>query len=284
MRRLILFSFFILLINPANSQVSGNWQGLAMKTGESIDQARIIYIDFAADGNFIAKTREEIIGKEGYSIKKCSGEIKGNKVTLKQAQSAEKKDISGFRWCNLEFNLEYIDSTGYLIGTFSSSECRGNIGKIICYRSTSKIESGAVKLAYQSWTKFFKDDVKQNRKAPEIRALERKNFVFQAIFFDFDQTEIKPEYTDFLNRLVHVVDGHSDLRIKVIGNTDSDGSDIYNIDLSQRRAQALIDYFVKAGLAKDRIVIDFKGESNPKGDNSTSVGRQENRRVDFAFI
>lgn len=284
MNKLIFLLVFSVFTSCLYSQVSGNWQGFIMKTGESIDKARIVYLDFASDGKFIAKTREEIIGQEGYSIKKCSGEINGNKVTLKQVQSVEKKDISGFRWCNLDFTLEYIDSTGYLTGTFTSSECRGNIGKIICYRTTSKIETGATKSAYQAWSKFFKDDLAHNRKAPEIRALERKNFVFEAIYFDFDKTEIKPEYNAYLNRLVHVVDGHSDLRIKVIGNTDSDGSDIYNIDLSQRRAQALIDYFMKAGLSKDRIVIDFKGESNPKGDNSTVEGRQENRRVDFAFI
>jgi outer membrane protein OmpA-like peptidoglycan-associated protein len=275
---------FLLTSFSGFTQITGNWQGFLMKNGETVDQAHIIYFEFKSDGKFVAKTREEIINKEGYSIKSLTGEITGNKATLKQTQSVEKKDISGNRWCNLDFTLEYTDSTGYLTGTFISTECRGNIGKIICYRSASPIENGATKTAYQAWSKFFKDDVKHNRKAPEIRALERKNFVFQAIYFDFDKTEIKPEYFDYLNRLVHVVDGHSDLRIKVIGNTDSDGSNIYNIDLSERRAKALIDYFVAAGLAPDRIVIDFKGETNPKGDNSTSAGRQENRRVDFTFI
>lgn len=283
MKKTLVF-LFLLSSFSCFTQITGNWQGLLIKNGETVDQAQIIYFEFKSDGKFVAKTRQEIINKEGYSIKSLTGEIAGNKATLQQTQSVEKKDITGNRWCNLDFKLEYTDSTGYLTGTFISTECRGNIGKIICYRSASPIENGATKTAYQAWSKFFKDDVNHNRKAPEIRALERKNFIFQAIYFDFDKTEIKPEYFPYLNRLVHVVDGHSDLRIKVIGNTDSDGSNMYNIDLSERRAKALIDYFVAAGLAPDRVVIDFKGETNPKGDNSTSVGRQENRRVDFTFI
>lgn len=284
MRHLLLTSFFCLPILLSFGQISGAWQGLLMKDGESIDQAKIIYLEFGTDGNFVAKSREELITKEAYSVKKLTGEVKGNTAKLKQSQSMEKKDASGNRWCNLEFTLEYVDSTGYLTGSFISMECRGTVGKVLCYRSDQKVETGATKPAYQAWTVFFKDDVKNHRKSPEVRARERKDFVFQPIYFDFDGTTIKPEYFNFLNGLVRVVDGHSDLRIKVTGYTDSDGSEPYNIDLSQRRAQALIDYFVSKGLARDRILIDFKGESNPKGDNGTSAGRQENRRVDFQFI
>ena len=83
---------------------------------------------------------------------------------------------------------------------------------------------------------------------------------------------------------MQVVLGHSDLRIKVIGHTDAVGSDIYNVDLSQRRAQSIIDYFVSQGLARDRIQIEFKGETDPIADNETEAGKQLNRRVDFSFI
>jgi len=275
---------FTLLTFNCTAQISGCWQGLMIKEGESIDKGKIIYFDFTADGTFIGRSREEVVTKEAYALRKLTGTIEGNSVTCKQGQIAEKKDISGNRWCSVEFKMNYVDSSGYLTGTFKSMECKGNSGKVICYRSTEKMQTGATKLAYQAWTVFYKDDLKNNRKAPEIRAKDRKNFVFQPIYFDFDKTEIKPEYYNFLNSMVNVIDGHSDLRIKVIGYTDSKGSDIYNIDLSQRRAKAIIDYFVAQGLSKDRIQIDFKGENEPKGDNSTDEGRQQNRRVDFQFI
>jgi outer membrane protein OmpA-like peptidoglycan-associated protein len=84
--------------------------------------------------------------------------------------------------------------------------------------------------------------------------------------------------------MARVVDGHSDLRIKVTGHTDGDGSDEYNINLSKRRAEAIVNYFASLGLSKDRIVIDFKGEKEPIDRNDTPEGKQHNRRVDFSFI
>ncbi len=84
--------------------------------------------------------------------------------------------------------------------------------------------------------------------------------------------------------MIRVVDGHSDLRIKVTGHTDADGSDTYNLDLSKRRAEALIQFFIVNGLSRERIEIDFKGEADPIDDNATPEGKQRNRRVDFSFI
>jgi outer membrane protein OmpA-like peptidoglycan-associated protein len=84
--------------------------------------------------------------------------------------------------------------------------------------------------------------------------------------------------------MARVVDGHSDLRIKVTSHTDGDGSDAYNIELSKKRAEAIVNHFVSLGLSKDRIVIDFKGEKEPIDNNNTPEGKQKNRRVDFSFI
>src|SRR6218665_213972 len=185
----IIFAFILLSITDSFGQISGCWQGLMIKQGEGIDKAKIVYFDFTTEGTFIGKSREEVIAKEAYAIRKLTGTIEGNNITCKQGQIAEKKDISGNRWCSVEFKMSYIDSTGYLSGTFKSMECKGNSGKVICYRSSEKLQIGATKSAYQAWTVFYKDDLKNNRKAPEIRARDRKNFVFQPIFFDFDQTE-----------------------------------------------------------------------------------------------
>jgi OOP family OmpA-OmpF porin len=81
-----------------------------------------------------------------------------------------------------------------------------------------------------------------------------------------------------------MVKSHSDLRIKITGHTDADGSDRYNEKLSQKRAKALIQFFENNGLEKSRVVIDFKGEKQPVDSNKTPEGKQRNRRVDFTFI
>jgi outer membrane protein OmpA-like peptidoglycan-associated protein len=135
-----------------------------------------------------------------------------------------------------------------------------------------------------SWYKKFQSDLKKGYAAPEIREIERKNFEFQPVYFDYDKSEIRSEYYAFLKKMARVVDGHSDLRIKVTGHTDGDGSDAYNIELSKKRAEAIVNHFVSLGLSKDRIVIDFKGEKEPIDNNNTPEGKQKNRRVDFSFI
>ena len=153
----------------------------------------------------------------------------------------------------------YVDSTGYLQGKFFSLECKGISGKVVCFKVSETVAKEKTSVELQSWRPIFLDDLKKGRKSREIRDSERKNFHFEPIYFDYDKAEIRSEYDAFLKRIVYVVNSHSDLRVRVTGNTDADGSDEYNVQLSERRAQAIIDFFVKAGLKRDRIVIDFKG-------------------------
>ena len=84
--------------------------------------------------------------------------------------------------------------------------------------------------------------------------------------------------------MTKIILGHSDLRIKIIGNTDSDGSDRFNENLSLRRAESLTQYFENRGLKRDRILIEYHGEKNPADSNKTAEGRRKNRRVEFKFI
>ena len=75
------------------------------------------------------------------------------------------------------------------------------------------------------------------------------------------------------------------VKIKIIGHTDSDGTDAANLELSKKRSDA-----VKAALVKDysieesRLQTDGKGESVPVGDNKTKEGKAQNRRVEFIKI
>lgn len=76
-----------------------------------------------------------------------------------------------------------------------------------------------------------------------------------------------------------------DVKINIIGHTDSDGDEAHNLDLSKRRAasvrQALIDNF---GIGGDRMQTDGKGESQPAESNDTAAGKAANRRVEFVKL
>ena len=77
---------------------------------------------------------------------------------------------------------------------------------------------------------------------------------------------------------------HGALVIRVEGHTDSQGDDAYNLELSQRRAQAVVDYLVGKGVDRARLQAKGFGEARPLADNRTRDGRAENRRVVFTII
>lgn len=279
--------FLLLLLASAFStfsQIGGTWQGLMIRNGQAAAQGTIVYLELDPKTGDPLRSREEVTGKDAYAVRKLKGSATGKSLSFEQGVIVKKKDLSGNRWCAISATLTFNDSTGYLEGSFTTTECRGVSGRIVLYRSREQFPTENTIKEYQSWRPIFAEDLRLGRKSPEVRELERKNFRFQPIYFDHDEAVIKPEFSDFLLSMVRVVNSHSDLRIMVTGHTDSDGSDSYNVDLSRRRAEAIIAFFVSAGLSRDRIRIEFKGEADPVGDNKTREGKQLNRRVDFAFI
>ena len=283
------FYLLILIFSSLNlyAQVDfkGVWQGVIMMYGQSMEQANTFYLNIESNGKTSdGKTREEVVNSPYYCIKKTIFTSKNNELKLSQKLITKKESNSRTTWCLFDADLKYNDSTGYLEGTFFSTKCRNYGGKIIMYRSNASFSESEILVLPHSWIKTFHKDLDMGLNAPEIRIKERSEFVFEPIYFEYDKDILKPEYEAFLMRMINVVNGHPDLRVQVTGNTDSDGSDEYNIDLSKRRAEAIIQFFEKQGISVDRLIINFNGESNPIDTNSTPEGKQRNRRVDFEFI
>lgn len=288
MRSIFILPFLLSTLTfNAMSQIdfNGVWQGIIVRDGTKNENSSLLYANFIVNGKILeGKTRDEIYNTDLYAVKKLKGTVSGNVLDFKQIVVEKKKNSSKVTWCVFEGKLTYNDSTGYLEGRYSSTDCKRNTGKIILYKSTIGFSDKEESPASHLWFSNFIKDLNKGYNAPMIREKERKNFAFQPIYFDYDKADIRPEYIAFLKKMVRVVDGHTDLRIKVVGHTDADGSDAYNIELSKKRAQALIDFFIANGLSRDRIEIDFKGESEPIDSNTTPEGKQRNRRVDFSFI
>lgn len=283
-----IFNILFLVISffgVGQNKLVGTWQGFMIKDGSTNDQAMILYAQFEINNEVVSgRTRNEIVNTDLFAVKKIKGSAKDKSISFSEFVIEKKKNSTKSNWCNINADLVYDDSTGYLKGRFTSSDCKRNNGTIILYRINATLSATSDSPMSHSWYKNFQSDLKKGYAAPEIREKERKNFTFQPIYFDYDKADIRPEYFSFLKRMARVVDGHSDLRIKVTGHTDGDGSDAYNIELSRRRAEAIVNHFVSLGLSKDRIVIDFKGEKEPVDNNNTPEGKQKNRRVDFTFI
>lgn len=100
------------------------------------------------------------------------------------------------------------------------------------------------------------------------------------VTFAFDSAEIRPSAEGELNRAAAILSDRTEIiLVEVAGHTDSIGTEAYNQNLSERRAQAVADYLVGRGIDRDRMEVRGFGESRPKVSNDTPENRQMNRRV-----
>jgi len=104
--------------------------------------------------------------------------------------------------------------------------------------------------------------------------------VLNNVFFDSGKAILRPESYPELNRLIAIMNQYPKLVVEISGHTDNVGSDANNQKLSQKRAQAVVDYIVSMGVAINQITAMGYGESQPRADNKTKAGKQLNRRVE----
>jgi len=103
------------------------------------------------------------------------------------------------------------------------------------------------------------------------------------ILFPFNSTEILPAGKSNLQQLANSLGEYPNSDVLIVGHTDSVGTDAYNLDLSQRRAQAASAYLQSLGVPAARLRTVGKGESEPIQPNDTEDGRARNRRVEIAI-
>lgn len=103
------------------------------------------------------------------------------------------------------------------------------------------------------------------------------------VLFDYNRASLKPGAQQNLYRLVTYLKEHPQQLIVIEGHTDSHGSDSYNLDLSQRRAQAVQGFLIGNGIGPERITARGLGEGYPLASNDSEAGRQQNRRVEIVL-
>lgn len=124
----------------------------------------------------------------------------------------------------------------------------------------------------------------QARHELEVKKLQDDSLkidISSEVSFDFDSAALKPAFVPTLNKVAEILQRYPKTIIHVVGHTDSVGSESYNMQLSQRRAQSVVDYFVGHGVPSERLIAVGRGESEPRATNDTDEGRQLNRRVEI---
>ena len=112
---------------------------------------------------------------------------------------------------------------------------------------------------------------------PEVITLDDQG----QVLFAFDSAQLTVEAQQRLRALLPQLSDPQVTRIKVIGFTDSVGTDAYNQGLSEQRAGSVAEFLIAQGLAADKVTSQGRGESEPVADNDTEEGRARNRRVEL---
>lgn len=153
---------------------------------------------------------------------------------------------------------------------------------------------------------LFADNVDADIQLQDMDA--GRSFKLENILYDFDKSTLRPESKKELDRLVVILNEQKDIKVEISSHTDATRnveaakkifarkgipytkeahdkmSGSYNQRLSQRRAQSVVDYLTKKGIAKTRLVAKGYGEEKPVATNDTDEGRQLNRRTEFKVL
>ncbi|MDP2433277.1 MAG: OmpA family protein [Pseudomonadota bacterium] len=111
-----------------------------------------------------------------------------------------------------------------------------------------------------------------------------KTLTLEGVNFDNDEDILRPDSIAILEGATATLKRYPGFKVEVAGHTDSRGSSAHNLDLSQRRAQAVMNYFIAHGIAADRLSAKGYGETRPTSNNYLEEGRMKNRRVELRTL
>ena len=133
---------------------------------------------------------------------------------------------------------------------------------------------------------YFDDPWLQVAKAKSDAFADSSRSIVENIYYDYQKSDLGPQAIITLNKVVKAMKENKAMELEVLANTDSRGSDEYNLKLSQKRAQAAVRYIVSKGIAKNRLTAIGQGETKPlnkctEGVACTDEEYAQNRRTEF---
>jgi outer membrane protein OmpA-like peptidoglycan-associated protein/outer membrane protein assembly factor BamB len=129
--------------------------------------------------------------------------------------------------------------------------------------------------------------VNSNEKDKKIvldKIAKGEGFIVENIYFEINKAYLKKGSLDIIDKLVKIMNDNIKLKVEVRGHTDSTGDKDYNQKLSERRADAVIEYMIKNGISPERVRSVGFGQTRPIASNKTKEGRRKNRRTEFFFL
>jgi outer membrane protein OmpA-like peptidoglycan-associated protein len=179
--------------------------------------------------------------------------------------------------------------TGAIIGATAGAAAGAAVG-----RANGSTAKGAIIGAAVGGTAGAVIGHQMDQQAKEIKqqipgaVVERVGEGLQVTFesgllFDYDSDVLRAPAKENLSSLAASLDKYPGTDLLIVGHTDAQGSDSYNMTLSERRAAAAANYLVAQGVSRARLRSTGRGESEPVAPNDSEADRQKNRRVEVAI-
>jgi outer membrane protein OmpA-like peptidoglycan-associated protein len=177
--------------------------------------------------------------------------------------------------------IELVDNiSGKVINT-ATTDASGNYTMSMPKGNNFAFSAGAPDYFFYSENFVIKDTSTHIKKDVQLQPMGiGAKIVLNNVFFDSGKAILRTESYPELNRLIAIMNQYPKLVVEISGHTDNVGSDSNNQKLSQKRAQAVVDYIVSQGVSSTQINAMGYGESQPRADNKTKAGKQLNRRVE----
>lgn len=220
-------------------------------------------------------------------------------------ESYKPNRLNIYNWKNkiIDLNSKTASEAGY-IGQMKNNKAHISVWRqkerVRMYFNDKKIvdaprllESGVkyntIKFAFEDWKnsgRAYIANVRFAQSVPDMRAklINEGKFVTSGIYFGSNSDQIKATSYGILKEMAAILSS-SEVKIRIVGHTDSDGSPDNNLSLSKKRAESVKNALVKEyGIDAGRIETDGKGEAAPISPNDTETGKANNRRVEFIKI
>lgn len=243
------------------------------------------YYSLPASGDYLymVSSKDGGYGKGDIYRAKLPKALRPQPVVLITGQVKNRDTEAGIGTAINYYNLK----TGKLVGTASSDPQTGAYRIILPAGNSygfSAQKSGFVPVSENINLEALDDYEEQERDLLLQPLREGATIALNNIYFNSGKAILREASKVELHQLLELIQAQPSLQVEIGGHTDDIGKDSYNQELSERRAKAVVDYLIEAGISSERLQAKGYGESQPKVDNNSDAQRQKNRRVEFKIL
>lgn len=196
--------------------------------------------------------------------------------------------VDGETGRNLVAEYELINLSTNTVTMRSNTDEKGNF--LVCLPSGFNYGINISKPGYLFYSDNFMLEGEHSVMEPLVKRIHLnpikvgERMLLSNVFYEVDSWELKKESVAELDNLVKLLNLNKDFVVEIGGYTDSTGTDLHNLVLSEKRALSVVNYLIANKISSERLRYKGYGNTSPIGDNVTSEGRRKNRRTEVKIV